>query len=91
MMLAGDREHSREGAGMARKSSARKGGGTGGGEVVKISVGIDADTHRRLRALAILKDSTGTEIVAELIRKAVEGVRLPSLGYEPPGRAEDAA
>lgn len=85
-MIERTRNHVRTEASMSRKPSARKGSNAGAGAEVKISVGIDADTHRRLRALAILRESPATEIVAELIRRAVEGVRLPSLGYDPGGR-----
>jgi hypothetical protein len=74
---------------------ARRQGRTGGraeeGKDVKVSVTIGADTHARLRCLALLRQTTGTELVAALIKQAVERVRLPSLGYDAEGSAEDAA
>jgi hypothetical protein len=75
---------------MARKA-ARPQGGTQGGTIVRISVALPDDTHQRLRALAQVKRTTATELVAALVAKATEGVRLPSVRGDGSAFAEDDA
>ena len=64
---------------MARRTTRTRGSG-GGGAAVRISVGLDHDTWLRLKALALVRECAASDLVAGLIQKAVEGVRLPTAG-----------
>jgi hypothetical protein len=46
----------------------------------RISVQLDGETHRRLRALALVRSDTIQGLVAAMIEEATRGVRLPSVG-----------
>jgi hypothetical protein len=44
-----------------------------GGHIVRLSVALPRDLHRRVRIYAIEKDTTITALIAQLIRKELEG------------------
>jgi hypothetical protein len=62
---------------MARRPG-RKPARADGGREVKISVGLDVDTYERLRYLMVLKRTTATAFVADLIETAVRNVTVAS-------------
>jgi hypothetical protein len=49
------------------------------GRLVKLSVSVDVDTHRRLATLSLLSGDTIQNIVAGLIADRVQAVRLGSV------------
>ena len=44
-----------------------------GGHIVRLSVALPRDLHRRIRVYAIEKDTTITALITQLIRKELEG------------------
>lgn len=60
----------------------RKAARTLAGASVRLSVCLDGETHRKLRALALVRQTTIQDIVAGLVEDTCRGVRLPSIGPE---------
>jgi len=73
---------------MARKPRGESAPVSCGG-AVRLSVPIDADSHKRLVTLALLTNSTIGEIVLEALAPRLAGVRLGSVGG--PARSEEPA
>ena len=71
----------------ARKSVGKAAGADG--RMVRLSVPVDVDTHRRLVTLALMTGRTIGEVVVEALAPKLAGVRLGSVG--PTVRAEEPA
>lgn len=50
---------------------------TGGGSQVRLSVSLDAEVWKRLRALVIVRETSIQDLVVGLVTREVARVRLP--------------
>lgn len=56
----------------------RKRVGTSSGAPVRLSVSLDLDTWKRLRALVLVRETSIQDLVSALVTREVGRVRLPS-------------
>ena len=64
-------------------------GGSGDGRTVRLSVVLAAEDHKRLRALAVARDTTIQDCVLAALLPTLAGVRVPwTVGPDRPEQPE---